>query len=63
MLHHLNPRVPHYHAQEATTHLREKLGKYYLRDDTPIWPALWKAWNSCRFIEDEGDIVFYKNKL
>lgn len=61
--HHLFSTMPFYHAQEATTHLREKLGKYYLRDDTPIWPALWKAWNSCRFIEDEGDIVFYKNKL
>lgn len=61
--HHLFSTMPFYHAQEATAALRKVLGPYYLRDDTPIWPALWKAWNKCRFVEDDGDLVFYKNKL
>lgn len=61
--HHLFSTMPFYHAQEATEALRKLLGPYYLKDDTPIWPALWNAWNKCRFVEDEGDIVFYKNKL
>lgn len=61
--HHLFSKMPFYHAQEATEALRKVLGPYYLKDDTPIWPALWKAWNRCRFVEDNGDVVFYKNKL
>lgn len=61
--HHLFSTMPFYHAQEATRAIRKVLGPYYLKDDTPIWPALWKAWNKCRFVEDEGNVVFYKNKL
>ncbi len=38
------------------------LGKYYLKDDTPVALATWRAISNCKFIEDQGDIVFYKNK-
>jgi omega-6 fatty acid desaturase (delta-12 desaturase) len=42
---------------------RQVLGpKYYLKDDTPIARALWRSYNDCQFIEDEGGIVFYKNE-
>jgi omega-6 fatty acid desaturase (delta-12 desaturase) len=37
--------------------------KYYLKDDTPIARALWRSYNDCQFIEDEGGIVFYKNEM
>lgn len=56
--HHLFSTLPHYHAQEATLALRRVLGRYYLRDETPIWTALWRSWNKCRFVDDKGDIVF-----
>lgn len=59
--HHLFHEIPFYHAQEATAALRKKLGPYYLRDETPFFTALWNSWNSCRFIEDEGDVVFYSD--
>lgn len=61
--HHLFSKMPFYHAQEATEHIREVLGKYYLKDETPIARALWRSIRNCQFVEDAGDVVFYKNKL
>ena len=59
--HHLFSKMPFYHAEEATVHIKRVLGPYYLKDDTPILHALWRSYSACQFIEDEGDIVFYKN--
>ncbi|KAG2235709.1 hypothetical protein INT48_009124 [Thamnidium elegans] len=58
--HHFFSTIPHYHAQEATLHLKKALGRHYLCFDTPIAAALWNNWRACRFVEDEGDVVFYK---
>jgi len=57
--HHLFSSMPWYHAQEATAHLAKFLGAYYLKDRTPIPAAALRAWSNCKFIEDEGDRVFY----
>mmetsp|Transcript_30703 Transcript_30703/g.42035 ORF Transcript_30703/g.42035 Transcript_30703/m.42035 type:complete len:459 (+) Transcript_30703:107-1483(+) len=59
--HHLFSKMPFYHAQEATEHIKRVLGPYHLKDDTPILHALWRSYSACQFIEDEGDVVFYKN--
>ncbi|CEG69824.1 Putative Delta-12-fatty acid desaturase [Rhizopus microsporus] len=59
--HHFFSTMPHYHAEEATAHIKKALGKHYQCDYTPIPIALWKVWKSCRFVEEEGDVVFYKN--
>lgn len=59
--HHFFSNLPHYNAVEATAHIKKALGKHYLYDDRPIAVALWKTWHACRFVEDEGDVVFYKN--
>lgn len=59
--HHFFSTMPHYHAEEATIHIKKALGKHYQSDDTPIAIALWKCWKACRFVEDDGDVVFYKN--
>ncbi|KAI8054670.1 fatty acid desaturase-domain-containing protein [Syncephalis plumigaleata] len=59
--HHLFSRMPHYHAEEATRHLREKLGpQYYIYDRTPIWKALYRSWRQCRYVEDTGDVLFFR---
>jgi len=60
--HHLFSQMPFYHAQEATQHLKKFLGEYYYEDSTPIPMALWKSWRECIFVENEGDVVFYKSK-
>ena len=52
--HHLFSTMPFYNAVEATRYLKEALGPYYLRDDTPIPYALFRSWAAARFVEDEG---------
>ena len=58
--HHLFPRIPHYHAGEATEAIIKVLGKHHMSDDTPILKALWRVYMHCKFVEDEGSILFYK---
>lgn len=58
--HHLFSTMPFYNAREATAALRAVLGPYYLYDPTPVGSALWRAWSTCRVIEDEDDIAWYK---
>ncbi|KAI9231308.1 MAG: hypothetical protein BYD32DRAFT_431140 [Podila humilis] len=58
--HHMFSQMPFYNAVEATKHLKAKLGKYYIFDDTPIAKALYRNWRECKFVEDDGDVVFYK---
>ncbi|KAG0350368.1 linoleoyl-CoA desaturase activity protein [Podila minutissima] len=59
--HHMFTQMPFYNAVEATKYLKEKLGKYYIYDETPIVQALIRNWRECKFVEDEGDIVAYKS--
>ncbi|KAF9577284.1 Fatty acid oxidation complex subunit alpha [Lunasporangiospora selenospora] len=58
--HHLFSQMPFYHAEEATYHLKKLLGEYYVYDPTPIYQALWRSFRECKFVEDEGDVVFFK---
>jgi omega-6 fatty acid desaturase / acyl-lipid omega-6 desaturase (Delta-12 desaturase) len=61
VVHHLFSMMPHYNAHLATKHIRKVLGEYYLYDSTP-WPiALWNAHKYCRFVEDTGEVVFWRN--
>ena len=61
--HHIFSKMPFYHCQEATQAIRPLLGKFYLKDTTPVSCAVWRAYTHCKFVEDDGKIVFYKNKL
>ncbi|GLD98109.1 hypothetical protein PINS_up006806 [Pythium insidiosum] len=61
--HHIFSKMPFYHAQEATDAIKPLLGRFYLKDDTSIPLALWRSYNYCKFVEDDGKIVFYKKKL
>lgn len=59
--HHLFSKMPFYHAQEATEHIRALLGEYHLSDPTPIPQALWRSFGCCHFVEDVGNTVFYQS--
>ncbi|KAJ2705812.1 hypothetical protein FB645_002093 [Coemansia sp. IMI 203386] len=59
--HHVFSQMPHYHAQEATEHLKKKLGKYYYYDSTNFLYALYHNYKYCQFVEDSGSILFYRN--
>ena len=53
--------MPFYNAIEATGIVKKIIGDHYLRDNSPIPAALWRAWRSARFVEDTGDILFMKD--
>ncbi|KZT41644.1 hypothetical protein SISSUDRAFT_1030999 [Sistotremastrum suecicum HHB10207 ss-3] len=59
--HHLFPKMPWYHLPEATKHLKAFLGDGYIYSDEPTFKALWKSYTQCQFVDDEGDVVFYRN--
>jgi len=59
--HHLCSKIPHYNAWDATAALKAKLGPHYHQTDENCWKSLFKSYSQCRFVEDEGDVVFYKN--
>eukprot|EP01119_Soliformovum_irregulare_P006467 TRINITY_DN1849_c0_g1_i1.p1 TRINITY_DN1849_c0_g1~~TRINITY_DN1849_c0_g1_i1.p1 ORF type:complete len:387 (-),score=55.79 TRINITY_DN1849_c0_g1_i1:58-1218(-) len=60
--HHLFSQMPFYKAQEATVHLKRILGEHYMEDNTSIPMALWRSWKQCAFVENSGDVVFYKSR-
>lgn len=60
--HHYFPRMPFYHGEEATKYIKAVIGDHYLKRDDYYLPVLWRNFNDCQFVEDEGQILFYKNK-
>lgn len=59
--HHLFSKMPHYRILEATNAIKPILGKYYNFDSTPVWKALWNVDSKCRFVENDGGILWYKS--
>ncbi|KAI9624957.1 hypothetical protein H4Q26_016524 [Puccinia striiformis f. sp. tritici PST-130] len=76
-LQHTDPLLPHYREGafnfqrgamstmdrniHGTDALKAKLGHHYSSTDENYWYSLWKCFRQCRFVEDEGDVVFYKD--
>ena len=54
--HHIDARIPHYHAVKATAALKHHFADLYLFDPTPIPTALWKIATHCNVVSkaDEG---------
>ncbi|KAK9811503.1 hypothetical protein WJX72_004946 [[Myrmecia] bisecta] len=67
VLHHLFPQIPHYHLVEATEAVKPVFGDYY-RDVEPspgplpthLIEPLVRSFKTDHYVEDEGDIVYYK---
>ena len=37
------------------------MGDHYRQDDTNIFLAAWRSTRMCQFVEDKGDVVFFRN--
>jgi len=59
VLHHLNPKIPHYHAQEATEAIKEAFPDLYLYDPTPVHAALYRIACNCISVKKEGGKYIY----
>ncbi|KAK7685070.1 hypothetical protein QCA50_011907 [Cerrena zonata] len=60
--HHLFSSIPFYNLPQAHEAVRPLLGDMYNYDSSWILWALWRTFNECVFVEDEGEVVFYKDK-
>ncbi|KAG6377218.1 fatty acid desaturase-domain-containing protein [Boletus reticuloceps] len=63
VLHHVSSKIPHYNAWEASDALRERLNQagIVLQGAPGGWREVYRSFKECKFVEDEGNIVFYKN--
>ncbi|KAG0052334.1 hypothetical protein BGZ83_002727 [Gryganskiella cystojenkinii] len=67
-LQHTDPQVPHFRGNEwnfqrgAACTVDRSFGRIvdHLHHYAAITHALYRNWRECKFVEDEGDIVFYK---
>ncbi|KAK7683611.1 hypothetical protein QCA50_013449 [Cerrena zonata] len=60
--HHIFSNIPFYNQPQVTEILKDLLKEDYNYDSTNSFRALYRSFTQCCFIEDEGDIVFYKNR-
>ncbi|QRW19939.1 Fatty acid desaturase [Rhizoctonia solani] len=60
VLHHVCSKIP---TIMPSRHLKARLARAgYSHEGRPgTWGEVYRVWKECRFIEDEGDVVFYKN--
>ncbi|GAA5967944.1 hypothetical protein JCM8115_006576 [Rhodotorula mucilaginosa] len=59
--HHLSSKIPHYHAWEATEALKNFLGEHYNYTDENMFVSLYKNYTQCRYVDDEGSVLFYRD--
>lgn len=60
--HHINPRIPHYNAWQATELLRSRFPDLVRHDPTPIHRALWRVATRCAVVrqQEAGGGFFYQ---
>ncbi|KAK7062763.1 hypothetical protein VNI00_000252 [Paramarasmius palmivorus] len=62
LAHHFFSGIPFYNLPQVTEAIKPVLGDYYNYDSTGVLYALWRSFTQCVFVEDEGDVLFFKNR-
>ncbi|RDB27054.1 Delta(12) fatty acid desaturase [Hypsizygus marmoreus] len=62
VIHHFFPKLPFYNGEDATRHLKVFIGEHYISSDKPAFQALWENYNKCQFVEDSGEVLFYRDR-
>ncbi|KIK07960.1 hypothetical protein K443DRAFT_672842 [Laccaria amethystina LaAM-08-1] len=63
ILHHVASKIPHYNAWEASAALKKRLASagIPIQGGPGGWREVYRVYRECKFVEDEGDVVFFKN--
>lgn len=51
--------MPHYHAEEATIHLKKKLGKYYRYRSASVVTQLLEVFGECVYVAEKNGVWWY----
>ncbi|KAJ4340242.1 hypothetical protein N0V95_007536 [Ascochyta clinopodiicola] len=67
VVHHMFPRIPFYHAEEATWAIAPLLGERYIQTKSNFFADLWESFTTCKYVEEgtgaqAGGLVWSKNK-
>jgi len=61
--HHLFPTIPFYNQPQVTEAIKPVLKEDYCYDGTNTFKALYRSFERCAFVENEGGILFYKDRM
>jgi omega-6 fatty acid desaturase (delta-12 desaturase) len=61
VVHHLFSEIPWYHADEATIHVRNRLGPLHNYDARPWYQAMWQTARDCHFVESLEGVQYFKS--
>ncbi|KAF9044726.1 hypothetical protein BDZ89DRAFT_1058819 [Hymenopellis radicata] len=59
---HFFSQAPFYNGPLITRIVKDMLGESYNYDSTPSFYALYRSFTRCLFVENDADIVFYKDR-
>lgn len=69
VVHHLFPQIPHYNLEAATEACKPVMGPYYREPTkspgplpTHLIEPLVRSFNDDKYVQDEGNVVFYTNE-
>jgi omega-6 fatty acid desaturase (delta-12 desaturase) len=51
--------MPHYHAEEATKHLKAKLGKYYRYRSANVVSQTLEVFGQCVYVAEKNGVWWY----
>ena len=52
--------MPHYHAKEATRHLKRALGAAYRHDARRVVRAAWEVVTTCHFVDSLDGVQYFR---